>query len=116
MLKRFPLKPTHLNDFKWRGLFLFILAALVLISLLAITRVQHQVRYLENQYYLALQQSLEANEEWGRLRLEYQHLTAPARVEQAANTLLNMTSDKSNFHIIYITEPEKIEPLEPINE
>ncbi|GKT11663.1 MAG: cell division protein FtsL [Thiomicrorhabdus sp.] len=103
MLNIFP-KPTLLIDFKWRGLFLFILVSLVLVSLVAITRVQHQVRHLETQYYHSLKQSLHENEEWGRLRLELEHLTAPAKVEQIAKAKLNMTSDKSNFQIIYIVE------------
>ena len=116
MLNIFP-KPTLLIDFKWRGLFLFILIALVVISLVAITRIQHEVRYLETQYYLSLKQSLTAKEEWGRLRLELEHLTAPAKVEQIAKTQLNMTSDKSNYQIIYIVEPVAEElALEPVEQ
>jgi len=106
MLKKIP-KPTHLRDFKWRGLFLFILLMFVLGSLVAITQVQHQVRYLETQYYQALKQSLKANEEWGRLRLEKEHLTAPARVERIARSQLNMTLDKSNYQTIYLTEGQE---------
>lgn len=108
MLKRFP-KPTHLKDFKWRGLFLFILIMLVIVSLVAIVSVQHNIRTLEAQYYHSLKQSLNAAEESGRLRLEKEHLTAPARVDQIARNQLNMTSDKSNFEIIYLIEEPVID-------
>ena len=110
MLSRFP-KPTHLNTFKWRGLFLFILILLVLASLVGVVRVQHEIRHLETQYYLSLKEALTEHEEWGRLQLERKYLTAPARVEQVARTQLNMTSDKSNFQTLYLTpkEPESIE-------
>ncbi|MGM0541453.1 MAG: cell division protein FtsL [Pseudomonadota bacterium] len=101
MLSRFP-KPTHLNAFKWRGLFLFMLIVLVLASLIGVVRVQHEIRHLETQYYLSLKEALTAHEEWGRLQLEKKYLTAPARVEQVARTKLNMTSDKSNFQILYL--------------
>ncbi len=103
MLKKFP-EPTHLTRFKWRGLFLFILLIFVMASLIAITHVQHQVRVLESQYYQALKASFKANEEWGRLRLEKEHLTAPARVEWVAKTQLNMTLDKSNYQTLYVTD------------
>ena len=89
---------------KWRGLFLFILLVFVIASLIAISLVQHQVRSLESQYYQALKQALKANEEWGRLRLEKEHLTAPARIEYIAKTKLNMTLDKSNYQVIYVTK------------
>lgn len=79
--------------------------AVLLASSIGVISVQHKVRALESQYYQALRQSLEANEEWGRLRLEKEHLTSPARVEQIAKTQLNMTSDKSNYQLIYIAEP-----------
>ncbi len=103
MLSRFP-KPTHLNGFKWRGLFLFILVVLVLASLVGVVRVQHEIRHLETQYYLSLKEAVTAHEEWGRLQLEKKFLTAPARVEQVARTQLNMTSDKSNFETLYLFE------------
>lgn len=110
MLRRFP-KPTHLDAFKWRGLFLFILIMLVLSSLVGVVRVQHEVRHLETQYYNSLQKALTAHEEWGRLQLEKKYLTAPARVEQLARTKLNMTSDKSNFQTLYLykKEPDSLE-------
>ncbi len=110
MLSRFP-KPTHLNAFKWRGLFLFILIALVLASLVGVVRVQHEIRHLETQYYQSLKSALTAHEEWGRLQLERKYLTAPARVEQVARTQLNMTSDKSNFQTLYLYKevPESLE-------
>jgi len=95
-------KPTHFKVTKWRGLFLFVLVLFVLGSLVAISNVEHQVRALESQYYLSLKQALKANEEWGRLRLEKEHLTAPARVEHIAKTELNMTLDKSNYQTIYL--------------
>ncbi|MCF6346011.1 MAG: cell division protein FtsL [Thiomicrorhabdus sp.] len=100
-LKESP-KPTHLKVNKWRGLFLFILVLLVVGSLVAISNVEHQVRALESQYYQSLKQALKANEEWGKLRLEKEHLTAPARVEHIAKTELNMTLDKSNYQTIYL--------------
>lgn len=110
MLTRFP-KPTHLNAFKWRGLFLFILIVLVLASLIGVVRVQHEIRHLETQYYHSLKEALTAHEEWGRLQLEKKYLTAPARVEQIARTQLNMTSDKSNFQTLYLYKDE-LESLE----
>ncbi len=95
-------KPTHLKVNKWRGLFLFILVLFIVGSLVAISKVEHQVRILESQYYQSLKLALKANEEWGRLRLEKEHLTAPARVEHIAKTELNMTLDKSNYQTIYL--------------
>ncbi len=100
-----PLKPTHLTFNKWRGLFLFILVLFVLASLVAISKVEHQVRALETQYYQVLKLALKANEESGRLQLEKEHLTAPARVEYVAKTELSMTRDKSNYQTIYIVQP-----------
>jgi len=101
------LKPTHLTFNKWRGLFLFILVLFVLASLVAISKIEHQVRALETRYYQVLKLALKANEESGRLRLEKEHLTAPARVEYVAKTELNMTRDKSNYQTIYIVHSEK---------
>jgi len=98
-------KPTHLKFNKWRGLFLFILWLILLVSLVAIVKVEHQVRGLETQYYQVLKEALKANEESGRLRLEKEHLTAPARVEYIAKTEMNMTRDKSNYQTIYIVQP-----------
>jgi cell division protein FtsL len=110
MLSRFP-RPTHLNAFKWRGLFLFILIMLLLASLVGVVRVQHEIRHLETQYYKSLKAALTAHEEWGRLQLEKKYLTAPARVEQLARTQLNMTSDKSNFETLYLYKeaPDSLE-------
>lgn len=115
MQSRFP-EPTHLKNFKWRGFFLFILVTLVCASLLAIVHVQHQIRNIESRYYQSLQQSLVANEEWGRLMLEKKHLTSPTMVEQVAKQKLGMTLDKTHFQYIYIEPtipkietPEKIE-------
>jgi cell division protein FtsL len=101
------LKPTHLTFNKWRGLFLFILVLFLLASLVAISKVEHQIRALETQYYQVLKQALKANEESGRLQLEKEHLTAPARVEYVAKTELNMTRDKSNYQTIYVVQPEQ---------
>jgi cell division protein FtsL len=107
MLKRFP-KPTHLTPFKWRGFFLFGLLGLILLSLIGIISVQHQIRHLETDYYHALQQTIQAQEEWGRLMLEKTHLSAPARVEQLAQSKLGMVLEKSqqhNLQILYLPEP-----------
>lgn len=105
MLRRFP-KPTHLIVVKWRGFFLFSLLIIVLLSLLAIIKVQHKIRYIETDYYLALQDKIQAKEEWGRLTLEKMHLSAPARVERIAQSKLNMTMNKStelkNLQTIYL--------------
>ncbi|MDG6774016.1 cell division protein FtsL [Thiomicrorhabdus sp. ZW0627] len=107
MLRRFP-KPTHLKVFKWRGFFLFGLVISVLITLVAIILVQHQIRHTETQYYMALQKNIQAKEEWGRLMLEKMHLSAPARIEQIAQTKLNMVLEKSteshNLQTIYLQE------------
>ncbi len=110
MFSRFP-RPAHLNTFKWRGLFLFVLLALVLASLVGIVRVQHEIRSLENQYYVSLKEALSAQEEWGRLQLEKNYLTSPARVEQVARTQLKMTSNKSNYQTLYLL-PEVAGPVE----
>jgi len=110
MQNRFP-EPTHLKAFKWRGFFLFLLAILVLASLLAIVHVQHKIRDVESLYYQSLQHTLVAKEEWGRLMLEKKHLTSPARVEQIAKNQLNMTLDKTHYEYLYIESPEPIEPL-----
>ncbi|MEA1989793.1 MAG: cell division protein FtsL [Pseudomonadota bacterium] len=106
MHNRFP-EPTHLKDFKWRGFFLFLLVALVCISLLAIVHVQHQIRNVESQYYQSLKHTLVAKEEWGRLMLEKKHLTSPAMVENIAKQKLDMTLDKTHFHNIYINSIHK---------
>lgn len=108
MQSRFP-EPTRLKEFKWRGFFLFILATLTLVSLLAIVHVQHEIRNLESRYYQSMQQTLVAKEDWGRLMLEKKHLTSPAMVEQVAKQQLDMTLDKTNFKHIYI-QP-KVEAL-----
>ena len=113
MQSRFP-KPTHLEDFKWRGFFLFILVTLVCASLLAIVHVQHQIRNVESRYYQSLQQTLVAKEEWGRLMLEKKHLTSPIMVEQMAKHKLGMTLDKTHYQYLYI-EPTlpQIDTLKP---
>ncbi len=108
-------KPTRLKSNKWRGLFLFGLLFLILVSLIAISRVEHQIRVLESQYYQSLKQALKANEEWGRLRLEKEHLSAPARVEYIAKTQLGMTLNKSNRQTIYL-RPRFQEEVTPILE
>jgi len=95
-------KPTHFKIDKWRGLFLFIFVILIVGGLVAISKVEYEVRMLESQYYQALKLAVKADEERGRLRLEKQHLTAPARVEHIAKTELNMTLDKSNYQTIYL--------------
>ncbi len=81
---------------------------MVLMSLIAIIQVQHQIRHTETQYYLALQKNLQAKEEWGRLMLEKMHLSAPARIEQIAQSKLNMVLEKSaeshNLQTIYLQE------------
>lgn len=97
----------------WRGFFLFGLVIIVLVSLLAIVKVQHQIRHIETDYYLALQNNIQAKEEWGRLTLEKMHLSAPARVEQIAQSKLNMTMDKSvaigNLQTVYLNTLSEIE-------
>ncbi len=106
MSSRFP-KPTHLNAFKWRGFFLFILSVLALVSLLAIVQVQHEIRHLESRYYHSMQQSLVAKEEWGRLMLEQRHLTSPMMVEKVAKEQLGMTLNKDNFQYLYLKPDRK---------
>ena len=105
MLRRLP-KPTHLMVFKWRGFFVFSLLVLTLLSLLAIIQVQHHIRHIETDYYLALKKQIEAKEEWGRLSLEKMHLSAPARVEYIAQSQLGMTIEKSvkagNLQTLYL--------------
>ena len=108
MLKRFP-KPTHVLSVTWRGFFVFSLFFIVLVSLFSIVKVQHQIRHIETDYYLALKNKIQAQEEWGRLTLEKMHLSAPARVEQIARAKLDMTMDKSvkqgNLQTIYLRAP-----------
>jgi cell division protein FtsL len=111
MLTRFP-KPSHLSDFKWRGLFLLFLLVLVLASMVAIVQVQHQIRVLENQYYQSLRASLHTKDEWGRLMLEKTHLTSPARVEQIARTKLGMTASKANYQTVYLIPSSTALPSE----
>lgn len=101
-------EPTHLKAFKWRGFFLLLLLFICLVTLLAIVKTQHEIRSVESTYYQTLQHALEAREEWGRLMLEKQHLTSPARVEQQAKQL-DMTLDKTHYQYIYI-QPDA-EPL-----
>mgnify|MGYP001061020224 FL=1 len=101
MQTRIP-KPAHMSYFKWSGFFLFMLALLVLASLLGIVKVQHEIRHVESRYYQTMQQTLVAKEEWGRLMLEKKHLTSPTMVEQVASEQLEMTLNKSNFEYIYL--------------
>ena len=97
---------------------------MVLLSLLAIINVQHEIRHIETDYYLALKNKIEAKEEWGRLTLEKMHLSAPARVEQIAQSKLNMTMEKSvelgNLQTIYLNDqviaPDNQHNGEPHNE
>ncbi|NPA71809.1 MAG: cell division protein FtsL [Gammaproteobacteria bacterium] len=107
MQARFP-KPTHLNVFKWRGLFLFILIVILVISSVAVVRVQHEIRHLETRYYQSLKHALHAHEERGRLLLEKRYLMSPARVERVAKTQLDMTLDKSHFETVYIRAPSEV--------
>lgn len=102
-------EPAHMNYFKWSGFFLFIIALLTLVSLLAIVKVQHEIRYVENRYYQTLQQTLVAKEDWGRLMLEKKHLTSPVMVEKVASEQLDMTLNKSNFEYIYLQPKSSLE-------
>lgn len=95
MLKKLPFKPSQVS-LSPSGFFAFILLLIILISLLGIVFVQHQIRHLETEYALQLQDRKNAQEEWGRLTLEKHHLSAPARVEQLARDKLNMSFDKHN--------------------
>ncbi len=101
MINRFPM-PAHLIAFKWRGLFLFIFLAAILGSLIAIVKIQYEIRYLESQYYDVMQQALKAREEWGRLMLEKTHLTSSIRVEQIARSRLHMTSEKDHYETVIL--------------
>ncbi len=103
--QRFP-EPVRLKDFKRSGLFLFILALLTIVSLLLIVQVQHEIRHLESRYYQTMQQTLVAKEDWGRLKLEQEHLTSPAMVEKIAKEQLNMTLDKSRYEYVYLSANE----------
>ena len=107
MNRRFP-EPTHLKAFKWRGFFLFLLSLIMLASLLGIVYVQHEIRHTESSYHAVMQQTLVAKEEWGRLMLEKEHLTAPAMVEKIAIEQLNMTIDNEHFETVYL-EPVQLE-------
>lgn len=84
-----PLKPSW--PF-WRrsGFFAFLLLLLTLSLLLAIVQAQHEVRVLETRYSEKMIEIKSLQEEWGRLSLERNHLTAPARVEQLAIQKLGM--------------------------
>ncbi len=114
MQSRFP-EPASLKQFKLGGFFLFLLAVLTLVSLLAIVHVQHDIRYYESRYYQSMQQTLVAKEEWGRLMLEKKHLTSPVMVEKVARQQLNMTLDKTNFEYVYL-EPETVAGEQPAQE
>lgn len=103
--QRFP-EPARLKDFKRSGLFLFFLALLTIVSLLLIVQIQHEIRHLESRYYQTMQQTLVAKEDWGRLKLEQEHLTSPAMVEKVAKEQLNMTLDKSRYEYVYLTANE----------
>lgn len=86
-----------------------------MLTILAIIQVQHQIRHTETRYYLALQDTIKAKEEWGRLMLEKTHLSAPARIEHIAHTklkmTLNMNQDNGNLQTLYIPKPlEQAEP------
>lgn len=55
---------------------------------------QHHIRHLETQNFIANQHKLELDEEWGRLMLEKHHLSSPGRVESIAREGLNMQQPK----------------------
>jgi len=102
-------KPAH-GSFSWRRLFLFgwlvFLSLLVLLLALVNVALQHQVRHLETDYYLALKEQQRLRTEWGRLMLEYSHLTARSRIQQVAQTQLQLKLEKNpnlqNLQIIYL--------------
>ena len=112
MQTRIP-EPAHMNEFKWSGFFLFILALLTLASLLGIVKVQHEIRNVESGYYQTMQQTLVAKEEWGRLMLEKKHLTSPVMVEKVASEQLDMTLNKSNFEYIYLQPKQVLNATQP---
>ena len=105
-------KPAH-GSFSWRRLFLFVwlvfLSLLVLLLALANVGLQHQVRHLETDYYLALKEQQQLRTEWGRLMLEYSHLTARPRIQQIAETQLQLKLEKNpnlqNLQVIYLSVP-----------
>nr|WP_279585850.1 cell division protein FtsL [Thiosulfativibrio zosterae] len=91
----------------WRrsGFFAFILLGISMILLLAVVQVQHQVRLLETKYSDKLMQQKNLQEEWGRLSLERNHLTAPARVEHLATQKLGMhliSNSDNQAQVIFI--------------
>ncbi|BBP42904.1 cell division protein FtsL [Thiosulfativibrio zosterae] len=76
-----------------------------MILLLAVVQVQHQVRLLETKYSDKLMQQKNLQEEWGRLSLERNHLTAPARVEHLATQKLGMhliSNSDNQAQVIFI--------------
>jgi cell division protein FtsL len=78
-----------------------------MILLLAVVQVQHQVRLLETKYSDKLMYQKDLQEEWGRLSLEHNHLTAPARVEHLATQKLGMhlTSNSDNHAQVIFIKP-----------
>ncbi|UQB42632.1 cell division protein FtsL [Thiomicrospira microaerophila] len=87
-------KPNQRNRFNLAGLFAFLLLC-ILAAMIGVTiLLQHHIRHLETQNFIASQQKLELDEEWGRLMLEKNHLSSPGRVESIARERLNMQQPK----------------------
>jgi len=89
MFKNLPIQPSKFFP-SLSGFFAFILLLVVLFSLLGIIYVQHSVRHMETEYAQLLETQKKQKEVWGKLRLEKNHLSALARVEQIAKNQLKM--------------------------
>ncbi|MDY0137284.1 MAG: cell division protein FtsL [Thiomicrospira sp.] len=83
-------KPGSFKRLNWSGLFAFLLLTLVAITWVLIVLTQHHIRHLETRYFEGLTQLNQLEEEWGRLMLEKNHLSSPARVERVAKEQLKM--------------------------
>jgi cell division protein FtsL len=83
-------KPRSFKRLNWSGLFAFLLLSLVAVTWVVIVLTQHHIRHMETRYFEGLTQLNQLEEEWGRLMLEKNHLSSPARVERVAKEQLKM--------------------------
>ena len=83
------LKP-EIRAWLGRGLFIFILALIVLVEAWSVVVLQQQLRDTAAAYAHLLKQQRYAQAQWTRLVLEYEHLTSPVTLEKRARRELGM--------------------------
>ncbi len=73
-----------------RGLFIVMLALIVLVEAWGVVMLQQQLRDTAAAYAHLLKQQRQAQAQWTRLVLEYEHLSSPVILEKRARHELGM--------------------------